>query len=337
MGVNTFPVATGGSAVTQKIAEFTSSGTFTAPSNCTTVEVFAVGGGGGGGSVIGYPSGSGVTGGGGGGGGVIRKIVPVTAGSSYTVTIGAGGTGGTCTGTTSVTPATNGGSTTFGSLVTAYGGTNGASLDAWNSGSPSFNTPTFGPGGGGSAQNNLGSNQEPGFVTGGGGGGANMIRLREMYAFSGGGSTTVPLSNSSTQVTNANSNTFANHKSLQGLPGKTGANNTTTGSISYLLGNSMGGYGIDGYGGGGGGGTICNTDAATLAVVGPFAALGSDGGGSGALILNTASNTSTAGSAATANTGGGGGGGATKSTDATIRTANGGAGAAGYVKVIYWS
>ena len=47
MGSTVFPAAGGG--VTQKVQEFTSTGTFTVPSNCTAVEVFLVGGGGGGG------------------------------------------------------------------------------------------------------------------------------------------------------------------------------------------------------------------------------------------------------------------------------------------------
>ena len=49
MGVAIFPAAGGG--VTQKVQEFTSTGTFTVPSNCTSVQVFLVGGGGGGGVV----------------------------------------------------------------------------------------------------------------------------------------------------------------------------------------------------------------------------------------------------------------------------------------------
>lgn len=47
MGLSTFPAASGG--VTQKVQEFTSTGTFVTPSNVTTVELFLVAGGGGGG------------------------------------------------------------------------------------------------------------------------------------------------------------------------------------------------------------------------------------------------------------------------------------------------
>ena len=47
MGQTVFPAASGG--VTQQVQTFTATGTFTTPSNVTTVEVFLVGGGGGGG------------------------------------------------------------------------------------------------------------------------------------------------------------------------------------------------------------------------------------------------------------------------------------------------
>jgi len=68
---------------------FTSTGSFTVPTGVTTLFITAVGGGGGGGS------GDTNVGGGGGGGGafVIKAGVKVTAGNSYTVTIGAHGVG----------------------------------------------------------------------------------------------------------------------------------------------------------------------------------------------------------------------------------------------------
>ena len=54
MASTVFPAAGGG--VTQKVQEFTSTGTFTAPSNTTSVQVFLVAGGGAGGGVNGSAS-----------------------------------------------------------------------------------------------------------------------------------------------------------------------------------------------------------------------------------------------------------------------------------------
>ncbi|MCX8008273.1 MAG: loricrin-like protein [Patescibacteria group bacterium] len=92
---------------------FTSSGTFTPSARLLAlggwVEVLCVGGGGGG-----YTDGGNVKTGG-GGGAVVRRIVQVTG--PVTVTIGAGGTGGT--------NPTSGGTTSFGSLVSAPGGSAG--------------------------------------------------------------------------------------------------------------------------------------------------------------------------------------------------------------------
>ena len=75
--------------------QFTSSGTWTAPSGVSHVFISAVGGGGGGGGGSGGTSQSG--GGGGSGAFIDRVMVDVTPGNSYSVTVGDGGTGGTST------------------------------------------------------------------------------------------------------------------------------------------------------------------------------------------------------------------------------------------------
>ena len=103
---------------------FTSNGTFTVPSNVSTLNVLCIGGGGGGGagSVVysGGESGTYTTypGGPGGWGGSAFKTVTVTPGGSYAVSIGGGGAAGTL-----YVSGGNGGSTVFGSsLVVATGG-----------------------------------------------------------------------------------------------------------------------------------------------------------------------------------------------------------------------
>lgn len=87
-----------------KSQTFLSSGTFVAPAGVEVVRVLLVGGGGGG-----YND---VDGGGGGGGEIVDRFVPVTPGTSYSITIGPGGA-----------PASNGTNSTFGTnLLTARGG-----------------------------------------------------------------------------------------------------------------------------------------------------------------------------------------------------------------------
>lgn len=90
--------------------EFTSSGTWVKPSNVSWVFVLLVGGGGGG-----YVNGS--ISAGGGGGQVVTRLVQVTG--NVSVTIGAGGVGH------GGSPGGNGGTSSFGSLVNAYGGSGG--------------------------------------------------------------------------------------------------------------------------------------------------------------------------------------------------------------------
>ena len=124
MALSVFPAASGG--VTQKVTEFTSTGTFVVPSNCSSVELFLVGGGGGSGGIAATTT---CQSGGGGGGAVARRTIPVTPGASYTVTIGAGGAGGASGGSGG---GSNGTDTTFGSLLTAFGGGGGAGTSSFS-------------------------------------------------------------------------------------------------------------------------------------------------------------------------------------------------------------
>jgi hypothetical protein len=98
----------------------TSGVSYTAPANCTSIYVEAIGGGGGGGGTNGTGGG-----GGGGAGGYCAKYFTVVAAVSYTYAIGAGGAGGP----TGIGSGSAGGNTTFtvgGTTITAGGGAGGA-------------------------------------------------------------------------------------------------------------------------------------------------------------------------------------------------------------------
>ena len=100
---------------------FTSSGTFTVPAGVTSIDIFCVGGGGGSSngsfsqdSEGGYSQT--VYGAGGGGYTATKKSYAVTPGQSFTVTVGTGVNGGS---------STRGGTTSFGSVLSAGGGYGG--------------------------------------------------------------------------------------------------------------------------------------------------------------------------------------------------------------------
>lgn len=261
MGLSVFPAPGGG--VTQKVDVFTSTGTWTAPSNCSSVEVFLVGGGGGGGGVTSandWVSG----GGGGGGGGVVRRTIAVTPGTSYTITIGGGGAGGT----NGATAGAVGGDTTFGSLVTAFGGGGACSF------TDSTNTMVLGTARATSGSLSWGQQSFGATSFAGAAGGA-------------GGHGTLSWYNSSWNVGRAIINVQTS--ALQG------------GIASPIAQDAVaqGGLGIDGYGGGGVTGTRSLTYGA--------ATVGSTSGG-GANVNNNSNPVNTNGNAGTANTGGGGSG-----------------------------
>ena len=96
------------------VQSFTSNGTFTVPTGVTQVEVEIWGGGSGS-----YASAGGVASGGGAGGGYAKKrIAGLNPGQQVTVTIGMGGTSGAVGGAAP----TSGGSSSFGAIVSATGG-----------------------------------------------------------------------------------------------------------------------------------------------------------------------------------------------------------------------
>lgn len=121
-------------ATVADVQTFTGSGTYTKPSGAKKVFVQAWGAGGGGGRAN-----TSADRGAGGGGGAYKEFWfdASAVSATETVTIGAGGAGG------SATPqdGADGGNTTFGSLLTAYGGGGGQGANS---------APVFGGGGGGS-------------------------------------------------------------------------------------------------------------------------------------------------------------------------------------------
>ncbi len=138
----------------------TTSGTFSVPAGISQVEVEVWGAGAGS-----FASTSTVASGGGAGGGYARKrVTGLTPGQAIPVTIGLGGTGGTTAGV----PATAGGSSSFGTYVSATGG----ALNATASVSSPQNGATPGGIGIGGDLNLMGSSGQSAFMSAAGVGGA---------------------------------------------------------------------------------------------------------------------------------------------------------------------
>ena len=144
------------------LQEFTTTGTYTKPASCTFVMVECWGGGGGGGSGRrGATSTNRLPGGGGGGGAYTQRLFKASdLTSTVTVTIAAGGTGaaGQTSDSTDGITGSNGGNTTFGAYLTAFGGGGGG-------GGTTVNTIRGGGGGGAlTAANGPGTPGQPTYI-----------------------------------------------------------------------------------------------------------------------------------------------------------------------------
>ena len=207
--------------VGRKVAEkwITASGTYTPTPGTKKIRVTIIGGGGGGGSGQTNSAGYVSAGSGGGAGGVARKTIDVTSVTSVSVTIGSGGNPGVF----SSSQPGDGGTTSFGSYMTAGGGGRGS-----NCGSVAFGvTQLIANGGGG-----VGSGGEINTI---GGSGGPAIILGQGYTSGGGGNSIVA----------GGGQPIATTASVSGIDGSYGSG----GSGAYILASGSeknGGRGGDG-------------------------------------------------------------------------------------------
>lgn len=300
------------------VSDFTSSGTYTAPSTTTAVNLLVVGGGGGGGGC----SSAFVAGGGGAGGVIYLNDLPVTSGGTYSVTIGEGGEGGNAA-ASSASIGEDGGDTTF-----VY--------------SPSVNIIGEGGGGAGYVSGNQRpggsggglSNQPPVGTTGGSGTQATNHPVTGLSDFEG-----TPYPNSPPSFSAEGSEQVGSFGNNSAGPQVYGFGGGGAGSTNFNHPNgagqsikSMGGEGLDykildnvtavGFGGGGGAGRGPHPQSP-----GGEGGEGDEGGRSGGEGNNEFVNPDTSQMNGVANTGGGGGG------SASTQPVTGGTGADGRVVV----
>lgn len=259
---------------TVKSAIYTETGSWTVPANVTSVDVFIMGGGGGAGGNLTYDTGYTSFGGGGGAGRLKKQQLTVTPGQSITVTVGTGGAAGvdrTGSGSETGGVGSNGGTTSFGTLLSVTGGnggTGGSVAQGGNGGAGSA-------GGGGGSNRSGGSSGSGGSGGNGdycGGGGAaasanTSVKGGNGGTYGGGGGSMVGTRATGGQYGGAGGVTGSNLSAVAGTnttamsldfigEGKAGTNGITkyddTGSLRYGGGAGGGGYGGDGGDGGNG-------------------------------------------------------------------------------------
>jgi len=209
MAVNVFP------GPTNRVVDFTSSGTWVCPSGVYSAEFMVVGAGGGGGGTSSSSATFYATGAGGGGGAVKKIKLTTIPGASYTMTIGAKGTGSS---------AAIGGNGGFSEIV--YSGTT--------------LVRSFGGQGGGACISDVAALPTASRTIAGAGGEGSGATTSERIGPGGGGAGTSALA--APQSTNSRN---------YGSEGTSANSSVTTAATNF---NSFGTGGIDGYGAGGSGG-----------------------------------------------------------------------------------
>lgn len=277
------------------------------PSGAKYVRVYLWGAGGGGGGANNAAASSGT--GGGGGAHVVRDFDPSVLGSTESVTVGAAGTAGVKG--NPPTAAGAGGTTSFGTHVSAFGG--GPGLGGTNTASGGGGGGVFGAGSigvsGAPSTGGTGGILETGTAGINSGGG----QLSEFGGASGGGASNVAAGS-------------GGGSSVRGAPGGGGGGNTTGASVAGGGGGDWGSPNVGQAANGGAAGN--NAGGAGTSRSGTLKS-GAGGGGGGASV--TSGGNGGAGGAPGAGGGGGGGGSGTPANNG-----NGGAGGRGEAIVITW-
>lgn len=248
---------------------FSVSGKFVVPAGVSKLRVRVVGAGGG--------RGTGGVGGGGGGGGYAHGVFGVTAGQSFVVTVGVGGN------------SVDGGSSSFGALISATGGKKGNSSSPYNGGAGGVGVggdfqskggkggtgdSSGTPGGGGAAGSQLGDGGDGGDwisgSNGGGGGGVGGGKGGNATGAAGGGGSpfgNATLSTPAPDIIGGISSGVANPISavirfpFDGFTGGGGSNGKSPGPGGGGYAGETPGLGGGGGQGGGGGGQVLASNA----------------------------------------------------------------------------